>query len=99
MKTVGSVSNRDGVGAWVKVVAQDLTQYDRVRTGENWLSGNDIRLHFGLGHRQEVDLVEITWPSGKVDRLTKLSANQVVVREGEGQIASPYKPLRRKIAG
>jgi hypothetical protein len=100
VKTVGTVSNRDGIGAWVKVVAQDLIQYDRVRAGGNWLSCNDIRLHFGLGHRQEADLVEIAWPSGKVDRLTKVSANQtLVVREGEGQIASPYKPFRKKVAG
>ncbi len=98
VKTVGSTSNRDGIGAWVKVVAQDLTQYDRVRAGGNWLSCNDIRLHFGLGNRQGVDLVEITWPSGKVDRLTKIDANQtIVVREGEGQIASPYKPLRKNM--
>ncbi len=96
VRTVGTQSNRDGIGAWVKVVAQDLTQYDRVRTGGNWLSGNDIRLHFGLGKRETVDLVEINWPSGKVDRLTKVEANQVlVVREGEGQIASPYRPLKR----
>jgi hypothetical protein len=100
VKTVGTVSNRDGIGAWVKVVAQDLIQYDRVRAGGNWLSCSDIRLHFGLGHRQEVDLVEISWPSGKVDRLAKISANQtLVVREGEGPIASPYKPFRKKVAG
>jgi hypothetical protein len=95
VRTVGTKSNRDGIGAWVKVVAGDLTQYDRVRTSGNWLSGNDIRLHFGLGPRQEAELVEISWPSGRVDRLTHVGANQVlVVREGEGQVPSAYKPFK-----
>jgi hypothetical protein len=99
IKTVGTKSNRDGIGAWVKVVAGDLTQYDRVRTGGSWLSGNDMRLHFGLGHRQGAERIEITWPSGRVDQLTNVSADQIiVVREGEGQISSPYKPLRQKSA-
>ena len=81
----------------MKVVAGDLVQYDRVRTGGNWLSCNDIRLHFGLGPHQGAELVEINWPSGQVDQLKNLSADQVlVVREGEGQIASPYRPFRKK---
>ena len=101
VKTVGTKSNRDGIGALVKVAAGALTQWDRVRTGGSWLSGNDTRLHFGLGERQEVDWVEIRWPSGKVDWLKHVSANQVlVVVEGEGQIASPYRPFtRRKPSG
>lgn len=100
VKTVGTKSNRDGIGAWVKVVAGDLTQYDRVRTGGTWLSGNDLRLHFGLGEHQEAELVEVRWPSGKVDRLTRVSSNQVlVVKEGEGRIASPYRPSARRAAG
>ena len=99
IKTEGTKSNRDGIGAWVKVVAGDLTQYDRVRTGGSWLSGNDMRLHFGLGPRQGAERIEITWPSGRVDQLTNVSADQIiVVREGEGQIASHYKPLRKRAA-
>jgi hypothetical protein len=99
IKTVGTKSNRDGIGAWVKVVAGSLTQYDRVRTGGSWLSGNDMRLHFGLGRRQGAERIEITWPSGRVDQLTNVSADQIiVVREGEGQISSPYKPLRQRSA-
>ena len=95
VKTVGGKSNRDGVGATVKVVSGDLTQYDRVRTGGSFCSSNDMRLHFGLGKREMVDLVEVRWPSGTVDRLTHLDPNQVLgVREGEGRIASPYHPLR-----
>lgn len=96
MKTVGTKSNRDGIGAWVKVIAGNLTQYDRVRTGGNFLSGNDMRLHFGLAGHQEADLVEVRWPSGMVDRLTHLGADQIVViREGRGLIPSPYRPMSR----
>jgi hypothetical protein len=100
VKTVGAKSNRDGIGAAVKVLSGDLTQYDRVRTGGSFCSSNDTRLHFGLGMRDVVDLVEIQWPSGTVDRLTRLDPNQVlVVREGQGRIPSPYRPLRAPHAG
>ena len=96
VKTVGTKSNRDGIGALVKVVAGNLTQYDRVRTGGTFLSGNDLRLHFGLAEHGVADLVEIRWPSGTLDRLTHVQANQaLVVQEDKGQIPSPYKPIRR----
>jgi enediyne biosynthesis protein E4 len=99
VKTVGVKSNKDGVGACAKVVSGDLVQYDRVRTGGSFCSSNDMRLHFGLGIRDAVDLLEIHWPSGVVDRLTHLDSNQVlVVREGEGQIPSPYRPLRASLS-
>jgi hypothetical protein len=97
VKTVGTKSNRDGIGALVKVVAENLTQCDRVRTGGNFLSGNDMRLHFGLGANQEADLVEVQWPSGVVDRLSHVSANQIiVVQEGKGIIPSHYRPLKNR---
>ncbi len=95
IKTVGTKSNRDGVGALVKVVAGDLAQFDRVRTGGNFISGNDMRLHFGLGKYEEVDLIEVQWPSGAVDRLTRVSANQIIViQEGTGLIPSHYRPFK-----
>ncbi|MGH9434612.1 MAG: CRTAC1 family protein [Terriglobia bacterium] len=100
IKTVGTKSNRDGVGALIKVGAGNMVQYDRVRTGCAFMSSCDMRVHFGLAQHEQVDFVEIRWPSGHVDKLTNLSANQVVVvREGGGQIPSPYKPLRPKTAG
>ena len=84
IKTVGTVSNRDGIGARVKVVAGSKTQYDRVRTGGSYLSTSDIRLRFGLGDQGKADLVEIHWPSGNVDRITDVPANQLlVVQEGK----------------
>lgn len=97
IKTVGTKSNRDGVGALIKVTAGDLVQYDRVRTGCAFMSSCDMRVHFGLARHERVDAIEVRWPSGHVDKLANIEANQAIaIREGEGQIASPYKPLRRR---
>jgi len=97
VKTIGTKSNRDGVGALVKVGAGKLVQYDRVRTGTSFMSSSDMRVHFGLADHQTADFVEIQWPSGVVDKLTNVSANQIlVVREGQGQTPSHYKPFTPK---
>lgn len=95
VKTVGVKSNRDGVGALVKVTAGDLVQTDRVRTGCAFMSSCDMRLHFGLGAREKADAVEIHWPSGHVDKLVNIAAGQVlVIQEGGKQLPSPYKPFK-----
>ncbi|MFN8007387.1 MAG: CRTAC1 family protein [Terriglobia bacterium] len=95
LKLIGTKSNRDGIGALVKVVAGSLTQTDRVRCGGNYLSGNDLKLLFGLGVKDLADHIEIRWPSGTVDHLHNVKANQfITVQEGAGQIASPFRPLR-----
>ncbi len=96
LKLQGTTSNRDAIGATVKVVSGDLVQYDRVRAGGSFISGNDLRLHFGLGSHATADRIEITWPSNKKEQLTNVKANQIVkIREGSGQIASPYRPTSR----
>ena len=79
--TVGSASNRDGVGARVRVRAGDLIQVGEVRRGGSYLSGGDPRLFFGLGQRVRADEVEIRWPSGQVERLEGVEAGQLVVVE------------------
>ncbi|HXG68912.1 MAG TPA: CRTAC1 family protein [Blastocatellia bacterium] len=87
IKTVGSRSNRDGIGARVKIVSGDLTQIDEVRSGASYISHNDLRLHFGLEKRAKVDLIEIRWPGGAVDKVEGIGANRVVViKEGKGVI-------------
>lgn len=83
LKLVGKRSNRSAIGARVRCVAGTLSQIDEVRSGGSYLSQNDLRLHFGLGHRASVDLLEIQWPSGTVDRLKNVAANQFLrVEEG-----------------
>jgi hypothetical protein len=91
IKTVGVKSNRDGIGARVKVVSGDLTQIDEVRSGGSYISQNDLRLHFGLEKRTTVDLIEVRWPSGMIDRITDQSANRILtIKEGKGVVEQKY---------
>ena len=78
LKLVGTKSNRDAIGAKVKLTAGDLVQYDRVRAGGSYISGNDLRLHFGLADHAAADTLEITWPSGKRQHLTNVKSNQIL---------------------
>jgi hypothetical protein len=85
--TVGTKSNRSGIGARLKCVTGSHAQIDEVRSGGSFLSQNDLRVHFGLGSSTKVDVLEIRWPSGQVDVIRNLSADQrIVVHEG-GQVS------------
>ena len=87
IKTVGTRSNRDGIGARVKVVSGDLSQVDEVRSGGSYLSQSDLRLHFGLERRTKIDLIEVRWPSGAVDRVTNAGAGKILtIKEGQGLV-------------
>ena len=84
IRTVGSVSNRDGVGAVVKVSAGNLHQIQQVTAGDSYLSQSSLDVAFGLAHHAKVDRIVIQWPSGIVQTLTNVQANQrLVVVEGE----------------
>ena len=75
--TIGTKSNRDGIGARVKVVsASRLTQYFTVNTAVGYLSASDKRLVVGLGSDVTAKLVEIRWPSGTIQRLENVKAGQ-----------------------
>ena len=88
VKTVGVKSNRSGIGAQVKVVAGELSQVDEVRSGDSYISQSDLRLHFGLDQRTKVDLIQVRWPSGAIDKVTGVGVNRVVtIKEGQGKIA------------
>ena len=94
IKTVGVKSNRDGIGAKVKVVSGDLTQIDEVRSGASYISQNDLRLHFGLEKRTKIDLIEVRWPGGHIDKITNAGVNKIVtVKEGQGMVEQ--KDLKR----
>ncbi len=83
----GAKSNRMAIGARVKVVAGGITQTDEVHSGGSYLSQNDTRLHFGLGSAKTIDRIEIRWPSGAVETLTALAADQFYsVLEGSGVV-------------
>ena len=78
-------SNRDGIGAQIKVVVGELAQIEEVRSGGSYLSDHDRRVHFGLGETTQVDRVEIRWPSQVIDKIENVPANHLlVVTEGAG---------------
>jgi hypothetical protein len=88
---IGVRSNRDGVGARVRVVSGDLVAHDQRKGGRSYQSAHDGRLSFGLGMRNKIDLVEIRWPSGTVDTLKNIEADRsITVKEGAGLIPQPY---------
>jgi enediyne biosynthesis protein E4 len=83
IRTVGSKSNRDGIGAVVQARSGSLAQIDEVRSGGSYLSQNDLRLHFGLDSSAKLDELTVTWPSGRVDHWRNIPANQqIIVEEG-----------------
>jgi len=84
---IGTRSNRDGVGARLKISAGDLTLYEQKKGGMSYQSAQDPRLHFGLGNRTKVDLIEIRWPSGSVTRLNDIACDRILaVKEGVGLV-------------
>jgi len=103
VRTIGTKSNRSGIGARLRCVAQipgetkPHSQIDEVRSGGGYLSQSDLRVHFGIGKAEKVDLIEIKWPSGAVDTLKDIKPNQVIyVKEGEGIIRNvTYDPDKK----
>lgn len=82
----GTRSNRDAVGARVILSSNGRRQYAQKIGGGSFLSASDPRLHFGLADAQSVDLLEIHWPSGAVDRIHNLPADSAyLIVEGQSQ--------------
>jgi hypothetical protein len=85
IRTIGTKSNRSGIGARLKCLAGGRQQIDEVRSGASYASQNDLRVHFGLGKATQAERLEIRWPSGQVDVLENVAADQLVyVEEGKG---------------
>ncbi len=79
IRTVGTKSNRDGMGAKIKVVTPSGTRFSHVNTAVGYGGASDPRVHFGLGSDEVVTTLEITWPSGIVQTLQNVEADQVLV--------------------
>jgi enediyne biosynthesis protein E4 len=89
LKLVGTKSNRDGIGAVIRVTAGADKQWQMLRSGSSYLSQSELVLTFGLGTRTKADAVEIQWPSGQIDKLSNLNAGETItVQEGKGIVAS-----------
>ena len=85
VKLIGTKSNRDGIGATVKLTAGGETQTQMLRSGSSYLSASELVLTFGLGPRDKTDSIEIRWPSGQADRLSSIPAGATIsVTEGKG---------------
>lgn len=85
----GTKTNRDGIGAFVKVTAGDLIQVDEVHSGRGYQSCYGKRLHFGLGKRDQVDRIEIRWIGGGVEVLENIEVDQVLtITEGSAKPAA-----------
>ncbi len=102
VRTIGTKSNRSGIGARLLCVTgagkDEMRQIDEVRSGGSYYSQNDLRIHFGLGKAEKVSLLEIRWPSGAVQTLKEIGVNQLIyVKEGEGIVKTQRFDTPRKI--
>ena len=87
IRTVGTKSNRDGIGARVEVMALGRRQIQEVRSGGSYLSQSDLRVHFGVGLATKIDLIEVHWPSGLSDKVENVSTDQyLILEEGRGLV-------------
>src|SRR5262245_51553730 len=88
IRLIGTKSNRDAIGARVRVESNGRRQVSFVRGDGSYLSHSDLRAHFGLAAAAKVDRVEIRWPSGVVETATGLTSNRFyIAREGAGMTA------------
>jgi enediyne biosynthesis protein E4 len=89
IKLVGTKSNRDGIGAVVRVASGSDKQWKMLRSGSSYLAQSELVLTFGLGQQAKADSVEIQWPSGQLDKLANVNQGQMItVQEGKGIIGN-----------
>jgi enediyne biosynthesis protein E4 len=89
IRVVGVQSNRDGIGASVRVSAGGKSWVQEVRSGSSYLSSSDLRLHFGIGAAIKIDRVEIDWPSGRKESFPPPLVDRVVsFTEGTGAVVA-----------
>ena len=94
VRTIGSKSNRDGIGARLKLTVGGHVLFRDVKAGSSYLSQSDLRVHFGMGLAAKAERLEVLWPSGAVDLLQDIAANQILtVTEGRG--LTGRAPFRR----
>jgi hypothetical protein len=96
VKLVGTKSNRDAVGASVRIESGSLRSYDQVKGGTSYCSGQDSRLYFGLGNRTDCNL-EVRWPSGEKQTFHNINADQILlIREGVGIVPYGFPQIRSR---
>jgi len=94
---IGTRSNRDGIGSSLKLIADGVTHVEQSKGGMGYMSASDPRIHFGLGKRSKIDSLEITWPSGQIDKLMNVPINHIIaVKEGEGIVPRNFPKVPGK---
>jgi hypothetical protein len=84
-RTIGTRSNRDGIGARISVKVGARMLVDEVRSGSSYSSSGDMRVHFGLGQTNKVDFVQVRWPGGLTERFDNVPVDSIHdLREGSG---------------
>jgi len=98
---VGTKSNRDAMGARVRVVGGGLAQIREIAGGGSYLSQSDLRAHFGLGKSTRADIVEITWPNGQPQVFRDIEADKFYqIEEGRQQLGlQRFSPPLKSSAG
>ncbi len=95
-RLIGTKSNRDAIGARIRVKAGSRTLIDEVRSGSSFDSNNDMRVHFGLGAAAKIDWVEVRWPTGLLEKFENVEVDGVrTIKEGSGSTASSESKKHR----
>ena len=94
IRLVGRKSNRDGIGAVVRVTSKLGKQWNMVRSGSSYCSQSDLALTFGLASDTEVQAIEIEWPSGAKQELGSTPANQFLTIDETAGIVAKSRPGR-----
>jgi hypothetical protein len=96
VRTSGTKSTRDGIGARLKLTVGGKVLRRDVKAGSSYLAQNDPRIHFGMGKSPRAERLEILWPSGVVDVVLDIQANQIMtVQEGAGAVNQQNLPILR----
>jgi hypothetical protein len=82
---IGTKSNRDGIGASLKLTSEGVVRIEQAKGGTSYMSASDPRIHFGLGKRSTIESLVITWPSGLQEKLANVPVDRIIaVKEGAG---------------
>ena len=96
---IGTKSNRDGIGASLKLTSEGISPVEQAKGGMSYMSASDPRIFFGLGKRTKIDSLEITWPSGLVEKLKNVPIDKIIaVKEGSGIGPHPFPKIMSKTA-
>ena len=93
LKLIGTKCNRTAIGARVRVVTGKHSQIDEVHSGSSVMSQGDLRLHFGIGKAEIIDVIEVKWPTTqRVERFTRVKPNQILTIKEESGIIQATAP-------